>query len=178
MWVFCKMIGVCIPLFDLIQISGTFPFHASRPRCHADDHSLFLKMFPSFELKTHLISVLLWWFLLPFIDINGANPNKVQPQKKQVYQQRLQKEEKNTTTFPISKEDTERLNYKIANLYQGPHYFTIVLFKCSEQNHFILYMYSMNIFCFILYCSVYFNLETINKDWYCGTITASICVLA
>lgn len=68
MWVFCKMIGVCRPLFDLIQSSGTFPFHKSCQRCPAHDHRLFLKLFPSFELKTHLISVLLWWFLLPFID--------------------------------------------------------------------------------------------------------------
>lgn len=131
--------SVCKPLFDLFQNSGMFIFHKSHPMrhpSHVNDHRFisFRRMSPSFELKTHLMSGLPQWFLLlfflwaaSFYWQNGANLNKVQPQKKQVYQQRLQKEERKTNEaiFPFSQKQTERLNWK-NNLYQSSlfHYCT------------------------------------------------------
>lgn len=55
--------SICKPLFDLFQNSGMFPFHKSHLRhpSRADDHRFFfLKISPSFELKTHLMSALTW----------------------------------------------------------------------------------------------------------------------
>lgn len=50
------------------------------------------------------------------------------------------------------------------NLYQKSSLIisqSIVLFKCSERNHFILYIYEYILFYFLLFIVLCFNLETI-----------------
>lgn len=48
----------------------------------------------------------------------------------------------------------------------------------TEPFYIVYVQYEYILFYFVLFNVLCFNLETINKDWYCGNITASICVSA
>lgn len=73
--------------------------------------------------------------------------------------QRLQKE-KSRSYFSLGHEGTKgRLNLQINYLYQSPHQlFHNLLYFLNVLNGTVLYCKYMNIFCFILYCSLYLAL--------------------
>lgn len=48
----------------------------------------------------------------------------------------------------------------------------------TEPFYIVYVQYDYILFYFVLFIVLCFNLETINKDWYCGNITASACVSA